>query len=114
MVVKNSLLISKCTKKLKQVVYNLFNTHTLELKGGSKNSIKLPFLLLMWIGFDTDTGAIDKATNKWLKEICEFVCKAQVPGNDLPSSSDVAMLHQYLLKQLSIGIYKMALQYIKR
>ena len=35
-----------------------------------------------------------------------LVCKGQLPGNDLPSISDIAMRHQYLLKQLSVGFIK--------
>ena len=58
------------------------------------------------IGFDTDTGAIDKASNKVLREIATLVCKGQLPGVDIPSNSDIAMRHQYLLKQLSVGFIK--------
>lgn len=58
------------------------------------------------IGFDTDTGAIDKASNKVLREIATLVCKGQLPGDDIPSNSDIAMRHQYLLKQLSVGFIK--------
>ena len=64
------------------------------------------YLHIKPIGFDTDTGAIDKASNKVLKEIATLVCNGQLPGNELPSNSDIAMRHQYLLKQLSVGFIK--------
>jgi len=52
------------------------------------------------IGFDTDTGAIDKISKNVLREIATFVCKGQLPGDEYPSISDISMRHQYLLKQL--------------
>ena len=51
------------------------------------------------IGFNTDTGAIDNDTNNVLKEIAELVCRGQLPGDQIPNSSDINMRH--LLKQFS-------------
>ena len=85
---------------LLEIVPNL----SMILKG--KNMKKSWKLHIKAIGFDTDSGAIDKTSNKALKEIATLVCKGQLPGHDLPSNSEIALRQQYILKQLSVGFIK--------
>ena len=83
----------------RHVKYHKEDKYKKEFTYGRKLHIKI-------LGFDTGTGCIDSNTRSVLKQIAKFVCCGQLPGEEFPDPSVIAMRHQYLLKQISVAFQK--------